>query len=148
MTHFKPPISNGISTIPSTCSASPLTDCKYAFLVCNFGFIFRLLYTCRCIRDTSAPESISALNFCFSIFNRQEFGFPVKAIIKVGLFFLHLSPASERKGGFSFPDPEPGLACCQYAVALLSLPYIFWQCALVYCNSNTLWHRVMFLDYF
>ena len=45
------------------------------------------------IRLTSAPESIKARNFLFSIFTLQEFEFPAKEILYVDALFLPLSAA-------------------------------------------------------
>ena len=147
---FIPPISKTTSAQPSTLKGSPLTEWRKGFLCCNLGLIFKLSYTRRCISETSAPVSINALNFCFCILMRQEFGFPVKLIVYTRLLVLHLPPASLWKGTLSFPDHHmrlPGLAYCQYDLNLLSLLYNPWQNAHVSGSANKQLYCTIVLAY-
>ena len=56
----------------------------------SFSFSFRDLYTLVWIRDTSAPESNKAWNFCLLIFIIHELGLPASSILNVGISLSNL----------------------------------------------------------
>ena len=53
----------------------------------SLGFDFRLSYTLRCIKETSAPESTNARYFCLLNLRRSEFDATLLELIKTVFLF-------------------------------------------------------------